>query len=59
MVETSTLTVVSLEQEKYPDLDVKSHKAEIDALTTEVFTGGGEAEEEVSLRFLLEALDFT
>ncbi|BGO98144.1 SWIB complex BAF60b domain-containing protein [Rhodotorula toruloides] len=33
-------------QEKYPDLDVKSHKAEIDALTTEVFTGGGEAEEE-------------
>ncbi|GAA5867781.1 hypothetical protein JCM3774_003409 [Rhodotorula dairenensis] len=32
-------------QEKYPDLDVKAHKAEIDALTTEIFTasdGGGE-----------------
>ncbi|GAA5990577.1 hypothetical protein JCM10908_003139 [Rhodotorula pacifica] len=39
-------------QEKYPGLDVKAHKAEIDALTTDIFTAGasGEEDEDVDVK---------
>ncbi|TKA53241.1 hypothetical protein B0A53_04097 [Rhodotorula sp. CCFEE 5036] len=33
-------------QEKFPELDVKTHKAEIDALTTRIFTAGASGDEE-------------
>jgi ATP-dependent 26S proteasome regulatory subunit len=39
-----------LAQEKFPELDVKTHKAEIDALTTRIFTAGASGDEEVSRR---------